>query len=63
MHRHASGDFVGAYELTAHDPHCGWSPDLIREVIAGYGLPEPAPDGIASRPSKLPWRVSAPGPR
>jgi hypothetical protein len=45
----AAGDFVGAYAMTAHEPYYRWSPDLIRDVIAGYGLPEPAPDGIAHR--------------
>jgi hypothetical protein len=45
----AAGDFETAYAMTAHDPYYRWTPERIREVIAGYGLPEPAPDGIVHR--------------
>ena len=45
----ASGDFAAAFGMTAHDPYYRWTPDLVRDVIVGYGLPEPAPDGIEHR--------------
>lgn len=35
----AEGRFGDAFNLTAHDSHYAWTPDLIRSVIAGYGLP------------------------
>lgn len=31
--------FLDAFKLTAHDSYYSWTPDLIRSVIAGYGLP------------------------
>ena len=31
--------FSEAYELTAHASYNAWTPDLIRSVIAGYGMP------------------------
>jgi hypothetical protein len=31
--------FPEAYQLTAHDSHYAWTPDLIRSVVVGYGLP------------------------
>jgi hypothetical protein len=43
----ARGDFAGAYAMTEHDPYYAWTPDLIRDVIAGYGLPTPHPSGEA----------------
>lgn len=41
----AQGDYGAAYDLTAHEPHYQWTPDLMRQVIEGYGLPEPHPAG------------------
>ncbi|MCA9647930.1 MAG: hypothetical protein KC492_44870 [Myxococcales bacterium] len=40
----AAGEFAAAYRATDHDPYYQWSPDLIRAVIQGYGLPDPEPD-------------------
>lgn len=28
-----------AYEFTLHDPYYQWTPDLLEQVINGYGLP------------------------
>jgi hypothetical protein len=41
----AEQDYAAAMELTAHDDYYGWTPDLIRSVIEGYGFPEPHPRG------------------
>ena len=30
---------------TNHDPYYEWTPDLMKRVINGYGLPEPHPSG------------------
>lgn len=38
-------DYEGAYGMTAHEPYFRWTPRLLREVIEGYGLPDPHPDG------------------
>ena len=35
----AEARFSEAYNLTAHDSYYEWTPDLIRSVIAGYGMP------------------------
>jgi hypothetical protein len=35
----ASQDYQSAFELTDHSAE--WTPDLIRQVIEGYGLPDP----------------------
>jgi len=43
------GDYATAFARTVHDPYYGWTPDLIRAVIAGYGLPEPHPSGEVFR--------------
>ena len=42
----ADGKFEEAFHCTAHDPYYQWTPDLIRLVIEGYGLPTPHPSGI-----------------
>jgi hypothetical protein len=47
----AEQDYSAAMALTAHDEYYGWTPDLIRGVIEGYGLPDPHPRG--------PFRVTA----
>jgi len=41
----AREDYGSAYNMTAHEPYYEWTPQLIREVIEGYGLPDPHPDG------------------
>jgi hypothetical protein len=41
----ARGDYAGAFRRTEHDPYYGWTPDLMRSVVEGYGLPEPHPGG------------------
>ncbi len=38
-------DYQNAYAFTEHDEYYQWTPDLIKEVIYGYGLPEPHPNG------------------
>lgn len=38
----AEGRFAHAFNLTAHDSYHSWTPELIRSVIAGYGLPHVA---------------------
>lgn len=48
----AAEQYEKAYEMTAHDPYYKWTPELIRQVIEGYGLPEPHPRG--------PFRVTVP---
>jgi hypothetical protein len=41
----AAEQYEQAYGMTAHIPYYRWTPDLIRQVIEGYGLPEPHPRG------------------
>jgi hypothetical protein len=41
----AAEQYEQAYGMTAHDSYHKWTPDLIRLVIEGYGLPEPHPRG------------------
>lgn len=41
----AREDFDVAYSRTEHDPYYAWTPQLIRSVIAGYGLSAPHPSG------------------
>ncbi len=38
-------DYERAYGMTAHEPYYQWTAKLIREVIEGYGLPDPHPEG------------------
>src|SRR3954454_6358000 len=40
------GNYEAAYRRTEHDPYYQWTPDLMRSVVQGYGLPEPHPNGI-----------------
>lgn len=51
------GDYKTAYSRTGHDSYYNWTPDLMREVINGYGLPEPRGDGrvfvVTSRQSAV----------
>ena len=49
----AEGNFNRAYALTAHDPYYHWTPDLIRDVIAGYGVPRSQANGLAHRVTAL----------
>ena len=41
----AEEDYESAYKRTKHDPYYEWTPELIKNVINGYGLPEPHPSG------------------
>jgi len=41
----AHGNYEAAYDITGHEPYYQWTPELIRQVIEGYGLPEPHPAG------------------
>jgi hypothetical protein len=38
-------DYQAAFLRTEHDPYYKWTPQLLKEVICGYGLPEELPDG------------------
>ncbi len=58
----AAGDFDGAFAMTAHEAW-GWTPTLIREVIAGYGLPEPAQDGLVHVVTPIDSCCGGPSPR
>ena len=42
---HLALSYQNAYAYTEHDEYYQWTPELIREVIYGYGLPEPHPSG------------------
>jgi hypothetical protein len=42
-------EYEAAFKLTGHDPYYEWSPELIRKVIEGYGLPEQHPSGNTFR--------------
>jgi len=42
----AAEDYESAYKRTKHDPYYEWTPELIKKVINGYGLPEPHPSGV-----------------
>ena len=57
--RLAESDYDAAFQLTAHDSYFGWTPDLIRRVIEGYGLPEPTRDGVVHRVSTRPGHDQA----
>ena len=46
------GDYSAAISRTDHDPYYGWTADLLRRVVEGYGLPEAHPRG--------PFRVTDP---
>ena len=54
----AAGDYQAAFDRTAHDPYHAWSADLIRAVVAGYGLPEAHPSGEVFAVSR---RTDTPG--
>ena len=41
----ARGDYDSAFVRTEHDSYFGWTVELLRRVIEGYGLPEPHPTG------------------
>ena len=42
----ARGDYGSAFRRTEHDAYYKWTPDLIRAVVQGYGLPEPHHSGM-----------------
>jgi hypothetical protein len=35
----ASERYAEALDVVAHDPKLGWTPELLKDVINGYGLP------------------------
>jgi hypothetical protein len=43
------GDYATAYARTGHDSYDGWTPDLIRDAVAGYGLPDAHGSGVIFR--------------
>ena len=45
----ANSDYEAAFALTDQDPYHQWTPELIKAVIQGYGLPEPRRDGQVFR--------------
>ncbi|MBK8653256.1 MAG: hypothetical protein IPN20_05045 [Haliscomenobacter sp.] len=49
----AAENYASAFARTAHDPYYRWTPELLRAVVEGYGLPEPSPDGRK-------WKVTDP---
>ena len=51
-------DYGAAFSRTGHDSYYRWTPDLMRAVVAGYGLPEPHPSGVVFRVTS---RVTAAG--
>jgi hypothetical protein len=59
----AADDYAAAYQMTAHDPYWQWTPNLMRNVIAGYGLPEPQPDGVMHHVTPLETAKGGPSPR
>ncbi len=34
-------NYAGAFHRTEHEPYYQWTPELMRDVIHGYGLPDP----------------------
>jgi hypothetical protein len=42
----ASDDYETAFSRTGHDPYYNWTPELMRAVVSGYGLPEPHHSGV-----------------
>ena len=58
----AAEDYEGAYGMTAHEPYFEWTAQLMREVIEGYGLPDPHPDG-PFKVSPLETAKGGPAPR
>ena len=54
--------FSEAYNLTAHDSYHAWTPDLIRSVVAGYGMPH-EPENHEYRISKISQTEGGPSPR
>ena len=66
----AAGDFDAAWATTEHDPYYGWTPELMRRTIEGFGHPEPHPSGRrfrvtppADATGKLHWSVDREGMR
>lgn len=64
-----SEDYVGAFHYTAQDPTMRWTPDLIREVIKGYGDRDAAqkvtldgkPTDVSQRKEVMRWPEARPG--
>ncbi|MBL9083725.1 MAG: hypothetical protein JNK76_18050 [Planctomycetales bacterium] len=53
----ARDDYAAAFRRTDHDPYYRWTPELMRLVVQGYGLPEPHRSGavfaVTARASAL----------
>ena len=58
----AEDRFADAFDLTGHYRHCSWTPELIRSVIAGYGLPHETGEHVY-RISKIPEAIDGRSPR
>jgi hypothetical protein len=62
-------DYAAAHALTEHDAHQGWTPDLMREVVKGYGEAQDeqrvtvagVPSDIAQRKEVDRWEINASG--
>jgi hypothetical protein len=54
--------FSKAFDLTAYDSYREWTPDLIRSVIAGYGVPH-EPESREYGISKVSQTEGGPSPR
>jgi hypothetical protein len=59
----ARQDYEAAFAMTTHDPYYRWTPDLIKAVIQGYGLPEPRWDGKIFQVTPIETAVGGPPPR
>jgi hypothetical protein len=61
-------DYDGAFAFVEHDPDMGWTPDLIRELIKGYGEGSPGqkvtvegkPSDVQQRKTVTRWSPPAP---
>lgn len=38
-------DYEAAFAMTDHNPYYEWTPELMKAVVQGYGLPDPRRDG------------------
>jgi hypothetical protein len=56
----ARGDYEAAFARTSHDSYYEWTPDLMRKVVQGYGLPEPHRSGVVF--SVTPRQLASGGP-
>jgi hypothetical protein len=62
-------DYPAAHAFTAHDEYHGWTPDLMRRVIKGYGEARPdqrvtvagVPSDVRQRKEVDRWEPPSPG--